>query len=277
MQLVVLNTFYNAYKLHFQPQGKKNFENFFDKSIVNRIGKQSGFVQRRSKKITAFNFLVGFIISCCNGKSTYRDWAAQIGLLTNKIVSKQAVFGRVDEAAVLFAKRLLEYVLLIQSSKDFTASVFNHFCKVFIQDSSTLCLPEELADKFPGNYSHGRQKAVARIQSIVDLKTMKFIKFSLGAFTQNDQSANEGIMTYVSKGSLVIRDLGYFSIAVFEKIIKAKAHFLSRIKYGVALSDTSGKVLLIKDLVKGKRIVDKWVYIGIKPKFCSRLIYAGLS
>ena len=141
-----------------------------------------------------------------------------------------------------------------------------------LQDSTTLRLPQVLSAMFPGNHSRGEQKAVARIQSILDLKAMRFINFSLGAFTQNDQSASESIIAEVTKGDLVIRDLGYFAIASFEKLIKAQVHFVSRLRYGVTIADRQGKPILVKDLLKQKRGVDRWVLIGSEKKVLVRLV-----
>lgn len=271
-QLVVLNTFYNVYKLQFQQQGKKKFDKFFDKSVITTIGKRSGFVQRKSKKISAYHFVVGFIISCCNGNSTFSEWALQIGLLSGKRVSKQGVFDRLDGSATSFAKQLLEQVLLQQSGKNFVSSLFEGFGKVLLQDSTTLRLPQVLSKLFPGNHSRGEQKAVARIQSIFDIKAMRFINFSLGSFIQNDQSASGSILALVKKGDLVIRDLGYFSLGVFEKLMKAEVHFLSRLRYGVTITDKQGNLVLLKDLLKQKAGVDRWVYIGSEKKVWVRLV-----
>jgi hypothetical protein len=271
-QLVVLNTFYNVYKLQFQQQGKKNFGKFFDKSVITRIGRSSGFVQRKSKKISAYHFVVGFIISCCNGNNTFSEWAFQISLLSGKRLSKQGVFDRLHAGATALAKQLLEQVLLQQSGKDFTSSLFKGFGKVLLQDSTTLRLPQVLSALFPGNHSRGEQKAVARIQSILDIKAMRFINFSLGAFTQNDQSASGSIIAEVTKGDLVIRDLGYFVIASFEKLIKAQVHFVSRLRFGVTIADRQGKPILVKDLLKQKRGVDRWVLIGSEKKVLVRLV-----
>jgi len=254
--------------LQFQQQGKKKFEKFFDKSVITRIGKRSGFVQRKPKKISAYHFVVGFIISCCNGKSTFSEWALQISLLSGKRLSKQGVFDRLHESATAFVKQLLEQALLQLSGKDFTCSLFKDFGKVLLQDSTTLRLPQVLSAMFPGNHSRGEQKAVARIQSILDIKAMRFINFSLGAFTQNDQSASGSIISLVKKGDWVIRDLGYFSIAVFEKLIKVHAHVLSRLRYGVTITDQQGKMVLLKDLLKQRHGVDRWVYIGSEKKYC---------
>ena len=101
---------------------------------------------------------------------------------------------------------------------------------------------------------------------------MRFIHFSLGAFTQNDQSASGSIVALVKKGDLVIRDLGYFAIAVFEKLIKAQVHFLSRLRYGLTITDQKGRPVLLKDLLKQKRGVDRWVYIGSEKKVWVRLV-----
>lgn len=229
-------------------------------------------MQRKSKKISAYHFVVGFIISCCNGNNTFSEWAFQISLLSGKGLSKQGVFDRLHAGATAFAKQLLEQVLLQQSDKNFTSSLFKGFVKVLLQDSTTLRLPQILSDMFPGNHSRGEQKAVARIQSILDLKAMRFIQFSLGAFTHNDQSASGSIVPLVNKGDLVIRDLGYFSLAVFEKLIKAQAHFLSRLRYGLTITDRHGKPVLLKDLLKQKRGVDRWVYIGSEKKVLVRLV-----
>lgn len=272
MQLVVLNTFYNVYKLQFQPQGKKKLDKFFDKSAINRIGKSSGFIKRKSKKISAYHFVVGFLVSCCNGMNTFSEWALQISLLSGNRVSKQGVFDRLHARATAFAEQLLKKALLQQSGRRFNSRLFDCFKRVLLQDSTTLKLPQELASVFPGNHSRGEQKAVARIQNIVDIKVMKYIRFSLGAFTQNDQSASGDILSLVGKGDLVMRDLGYFSIAVFKKFIEAGVDFVSRLKYGVTITDRCGKPVLLKDLLKQKGGVDRWVYIGKEKRIWVRLV-----
>jgi len=258
--------------LQFQPQGKKNFDKFFDKSVISRIGKSSGFIQRKCKKISAYHFVVGFIISCCSGKYTFSEWAFQISLLSAKRVSKQAVFDRLHKGASAFAKELLEQCLRKQIGKDFTSGLFECFSKVLLHDSTTLKLPQILSRIFPGNHCRGEQKAVARIQSIFDIKTMKFFHFSLGAFTQNDQGDSGNIIGMVKKSDLVIRDLGYFSLAVFEKLIKAQAHFLSRLRYGVTITGLNGKPVLLKSLLKQNYGIDRWVYIGSKKNILVRLV-----
>ena len=56
---------------YFKGKVKENFEKFFDKSLINRLGKVSGFIKRKTNKITAFAFVAGFIESCFKGRNTY--------------------------------------------------------------------------------------------------------------------------------------------------------------------------------------------------------------
>jgi hypothetical protein len=263
--------------LQFRIQGKKNFEKFFDKSVIVKIGKQSGFTARKCKKISSFHFVLGFIISCSNGKNTFSDWAAQIGWLNGKSLSKQAVFDRIHDRTTVFAKQLLEHALLQISGNNFDTELFASFGKVVLHDSTTLRLPQVLSSVFPGSRNqHGGQKAIARIQSMFDIKAMRFMHFSLSAFTKNDQSSSGSVIQQVSSNDLVIRDLGYFSIAVFEKLIATKVHILSRLKYGVTISDSSGKLLSLKSLLKQKAGVDRWVFIGSERKVWVRLVMIPL-
>lgn len=204
--------------------------------------------------------------------NTLSEWALQISFLSGKRVSKQGVFDRLHGGAAAFAEELLKKALLQQSVRCFNSQLFDCFKRVLLHDSTTLKLPQELASVFPGNHSRGEQKAVARIQNIVDIKAMKYIRLSLGAFTQNDQSASSDILSLVKKDDLVMRDLGYFSIAVFEKLIKVGANFVSRLKYGITITDRYGKAVLLKDLLKQKGGVDRWVYIGKEKKIRVRLV-----
>jgi uncharacterized membrane protein YhaH (DUF805 family) len=240
------------------------------------MGKASGFVKRKCKKISAYNFVAGFVLSCCHSKSTYTQWAKQISLLCGKAVSKQAVFDRLHTDTVCFAEELLKQVLLQQSAKDFVSALFTCFGSVLLQDSSTLHLPDILAAIFPGNQSRGKQKAVARIQCVLNIKAMKFLSFSLGAFTQNDQGASKTILPLVRKGDLVIRDLGYFSLSVFEQLINANVHILSRLKYGVSIFDKMGSPINLKKLLQQKHNIDRWVYIGSDKKVLLRLVMIPL-
>ncbi len=243
---------------------KQNFEDFFDKAHINRVAKKTGFSIRKSRKISGFDFVFSLVLCFCKRKNTFSSWSDQLGLLCGKRVTKQALFKRTDEKAVAFCKQLLEDAVSKKAAVIKGCLIFKSFRNVLLQDSTTLKLPDCLAAIFAGNHSRGLQKAVVRIQTILDLKAMQFLSFSLSGFTRNDQAASGDILPLCSRGDLVIRDLGYFALATFKALAADGVHFLSRLRFGINIYELDGREILLSSLLKPKQKVDKWVLIGEK-------------
>ncbi len=250
--------------MQFQCKGKKNFDKFFDKSGIKTIGRSSGFVKRKPKKITPYDLVLGFILMCSKGKNTFAEWALQIGFISGTTVSKQGVWSRINGCAAQFAEALLKHFLLAHSGLKTSCGRFNQFGKVLLQDSTVLKLPDELSGSFPGSTSRGKQRSQVRIQTIIDVKRMQFLYFSLSGFTTNDQSASGDVMKFAKKGDLVIRDLGYFVTQIFEDMLRSEVDFVSRLKYGLLLKTPSGKDIKLSGILKKKNLVDVDVLIGVR-------------
>jgi hypothetical protein len=187
------------------------------------------------------------------------------------------LFDRLTAQATAFAQQLLKEALLVKVTRGLKChKLLSYFGKVVLQDSTTLCLPQVLAWLFPGNYSRGQQKAVARIQTIIDVKAMRFLDFVLGAFVNNDQSASRSILSWVKKGDLVIRDLGYFALETFHRLIEKNVHFLSRVKFGVSIYTLQGSPIQWKTLLRENKRVDRWVLMGSDQQVKVRLVMIPL-
>jgi hypothetical protein len=261
---------------HSVTKVKKKLYQFFDKSAISRAGRQSGFIQRSSQKITAVDFVIGFLQCCCKKVNTYKQWACEIGFLSGQVVSKQAVFDRIGARAVIFAEKLLKQAICRKLGHGQSRKLFGSFRKILLHDSTTLRLPKVLAQWFKGNVADGEQKAVARIQTIIDIQTMRFLHLDLSSFIHNDQGASGEIDEVVSKGDLVIRDLGYFVLGSLQRIIDKQAYFLSRLKYGLNFYDWQGNEIDWKTLLKRRRVIDKQILIGKKQRLAVRLLMVPL-
>jgi hypothetical protein len=244
--------------------------------VINRLSKSSGFIKRKPQKITPFSFIAGFIDSCSKGHLTYGLWAACIGYISGKAVTKQGLFERMNESAVSFASQLFSHVIASKLKAARDSRLFHCFKRVLLQDSTTLSLPPCMLDHYPGNVSRGEQRAVARLQCIINITTMQWLHLSLDAYTQNDQSASPEVLPVLKKGDLLIRDLGYFVLETLKQIMARKAFLISRLRYGVIIFDRKGKQLNWKQLCKGKGIIDKNVLIGREHKIPVRIIMAPL-
>jgi hypothetical protein len=102
------------------------------------------------------------------------------------------------------------------------------------------------------------------------------LSVELKAFTDNDQGASGDVVPYLHKDDLLIRDLGYFSLYTFGKIIDQKAFFISRLRYGVHLFNEKGEKVSWKALLNKKGIMDKIVWMGEKQRIKVRLILVPL-
>lgn len=261
---------------YFSGKVKENFEKFFDKSVIKRLSKSSRFVIRNDSKITAFAFVTGLIQSCFTRASTYSSWASAIGALIGEEVSKQALFKRMNERTEDFASKLFLHVLSARIKVVKQDRLFKLFKRVLLGDSTTLLLPQNLAEEFPGNVSRGQQKAVARLQCVINIKSMQWLQLSLKAFTNNDQSASCEVLGLLKKGDLLIRDLGYFVLKALAGIIEKKAFFISRLRYGLIIYNEAGKEIEWKSLCKRRGIIDKKILIGRKEKVPVRIIMIPL-
>jgi len=164
-------------------------------------------------------------------------------LLGQCTLSKQALFERMTDRAATFLKSILQALLSsVATPRDWTVpTALRHFGRVLLQDSTALRLSEQLARFFPGpSNQRGAQGAMLKIQSCYDLLTQSFVHFSLSSYRRNDQDASPDVLPLLRVGDLIVRDLGYFVLEVLAQIAKAKAYFLSRLRFGVSIWETDG-------------------------------------
>lgn len=200
---------------------------------------------------------------CAKGKNTYAEWAAQLGLISGKLVSRQAVWDRMTPRAASFGEALLKRALAkIGGNFKIDSQLLAPFGRVLLQDSTVLKLPDSLSEQFPGNTSRGEKKSQVRIQTILNLTGFRFLHFGLSGFTKNDQSSSGEVLAFARKGDLVIRDLGYFALATFAEMLDRGIQFLSRLRFGMIIRTPEGRQLDLSKLLKRKRIVDIRVLLG---------------
>lgn len=261
---------------YFTGKIKQKFEQFFDKKRLERLGKKSGFVQRISTKITPFAFVAAFIDCCTKRTHSFSGWAAAIGAITGKTLSKQALHERMNASAVQLAKEAFSQVLATKLKAVAATGLCLKFKRVLLQDSTTLSLPDSLAAHFPGSVSLGVQKAVARLQCVLNLRNMQWLNLELKAYTDNDQGASGAVLPLLKEGDLLIRDLGYFVLGSLAQITDRKAFFISRLKYGVQLFEEAGKQVQWQKMARKRRPVERWVWIGKEARVKVRVIFIPL-
>lgn len=273
---------------------KEVLENKLSDYKLTELAQYTNFEMRSPNKISAEAYVLSFFEIVANGAAySPKQWAEYISLLTENIVSSQAVEKKLQYRHLLFSEVLLEEALLRNPSLESTLSksvancsnIFSIFSGVYLEDSTCFKLPVCLADMFPGSHSKKGKAATVRIQLCFNLLSNTYKEVSIQSYRDNDQSYAYHTVNQLSNGNLLIRDMGYFCIGAFKKVKERNAHFLSRYKKGVNVydvenkckhKDTEGKVDLAKQLKcfrkRGKTVVDIPVLLGSKEKLAVRMV-----
>lgn len=195
-------------------------------------------------------------------------------MLIGQTISKQAIQKRTNASFVSLLKELLSSLLKNTAPKEDTHKLLSPFNRVLLQDSTTVSLSPSLAMHFPGSRNQSDKTfAQIKIQTIIDIKAQRYQKLDITAFTRTDQAAATDIIPLLQPKDLVLRDLGYFVIKTMKEIIKQKAFFCSRLRYGVSAFDSNSKKEIdLLEVLKQKGSADMEVIIGAGEQMPVRLV-----
>jgi hypothetical protein len=255
------------------PQVAAAMQAVFGKT-TDDLAKSTGCVQRERKfsGSTLLKILIFTLLQHPAAKNRdYRTVAAQLGI----DVTDPAVQDRFSSGLVNFLRAALEQVLAValQTARP-KESLLNKFTQVEIGDSTSIALPDELADLFPGcGGIGGGGKAALKIQVAWNLSTGE-LKLLIEPGRASDAKSSI-VQASPCAGTLVIFDLGYFSLGRFARIGKAGAYWISRFLHGTQISDDAGKPLDMAAFLRRHAengVVDVWVNVGQKERLRCRLI-----
>jgi hypothetical protein len=244
--------------------------------------KDSGFQKRKSQKIEGKILLIAFFLMIIQGSNSFLLWAVNVNNITGKRVSKQAVWKRITPCFTKFLMAVLadsfsQQVGCAHEKVSKGIVKLNDYKRILIQDSTVIALPDWLNWCYPGNTAKGKRKSQLKIQVVFDLISNQFIYFEITPYTANDQSKAEDILTIAAKGDLVIRDLGYFTLASFTKMNLNDIQYVSRLRNNVKIYDIdTGKEINLLAVLRKKGVFDGRVLIGSNEKVEVRLIMQQL-
>ncbi len=237
------------------------------------LARETGCVKRERKFAgsTLLSTLVLTILRNPKAKpGDYQTTAAQLGV----DVTENAISQRFTPELVKFLEAALKPVLSrVLATEPPPVELLGRFSEVPIGDSTTITLPDEYAEQFPGcGGSHGSGKAALKIQVLWDLCSGRLqILLEPGRASDNKSPITE---LSLSKGSLSIFDLGYFSLDRFERVEQAGGFWLSRLHHGTTVCDAAGKPVTLQEFLANNAncgVVDVAVQLGEKRLRCRLL------
>ena len=259
---------------------------------IAEVGFESHFI-KVPKILTAYSFVLGFFKTISNGgECTLNMWAQNISLLGGSIFSKEALESRLGFSCVAFCEQLLGAAIEFGLKKGVSdcacsdnslqlswAMTFN---RVFVEDSTCFSLPDLMFPIFGGSANQKAKYCIARVQLRINLISEKIHRIALKKYGENDKTFAGDIVDTLEPNDLIIRDLGYHDLNVFERIIEKGAYFISRWFPRTVLLDTQtfkridlGK-MLPKLQKKGVELWEQNCLVGLEKKTRMRVIFIKL-
>lgn len=149
---------------------------------------------------------------------------------TQRRISKQAIDKRFNERTKNMLYLILQQVMSKQVAYKHT--LFHDksmFTDIRIMDSSEFKVSKKVAATFPGYGGNGRE-AIAQIQFEYQMFDSKITEFTIGSAIDSDSKAGMKNVDSIPSGTLLLRDLGYFSPKVFNELSRKNLYFISRAK-----------------------------------------------
>lgn len=256
---------------------------FFTPEELDKIARDTGFVQRESKLGGAL-FLDLIVFNSENLKTqSLNDLSVLFQEEHDVTITKQSLHERFNQSAVTFLKEVMEKLINTQMDRESSLPKLTGINRIIIKDSVCFQVDESLVDQYPGSGGNG-SKAAVRIQFEYDLLSGRINDLSLNAFNDQDASNSLATLDLVAPGDLVIRDLAYVGLQALKGIISNAAFYLCRLGSNVKVYEDNGDELieikfgqLYQEMKnQGLEILEKDVYIGKIEQLKTRLIIHAL-
>jgi Transposase DDE domain len=152
-------------------------------------------------------------------------------------ITKQAIQERFNNQAVSFMNSLLKHQLSRHLPVIRERVPYHYFKRVRLKDSTRFSLPKQFACLYKG---HGGTSGPAQIsiQYEYDLLTHQTIHLELTSTCRNDQQDAKETLNDIEPSDLLIRDLGYVSVAYIQHVNEHQAYYLNRLNPRTTVYDS---------------------------------------
>jgi hypothetical protein len=245
-------------------------------SELDKVAIRTRLIHRRRKfdAVTLLRTLVLTVLKKPDPRpADFKKTADQFGVHA----SKAAIVGRFSDRLVDFLKAVLEWLVARQVAAEPAAAVLlKDFTAVYIGDATSVPLPDDYAEQFPGcGGTAGSGRAAIKVQVLWDFLTGALRRLVIEPGKSSD-ALSPIAQEAPHAGSLSLFDLGYFDLDRFRRLSDGAASWISRLQFGVTVHDSDGRRLSLLDelqrLAAGQAMIDRPILLGAAHRLPCRLI-----
>jgi hypothetical protein len=241
---------------------------------ADEAGRATGFVRRRSP-ISGATFtqtlVFGFLAAPHPALEELAQTAATLGIN----VSPQALDQRFTQAAAACLERVLSHAITrVIAATPVAVPILDRFTAVYLHDSSTIVLPDSLADVWEGcgGSSPHNTAAALKIQVRLEVRTGHLDGPQLQPGRASDHEA--ALATVLPAGSLRLADLGYWKVDDLATMDAQGVFWLSYLQAATAVYDACGQRRAVLELLEEQAtaVVDVPIRVGARQHLPARLL-----
>lgn len=243
---------------------------------ANELAKETGCVVR-VRKFTGATLLQTLVFGWQQHPDASLEQLASTAQLGEISVSDTAVDKRFSEACAQFLHRVLEEMssVVVQAAHEVPLPLLGRFSAVILEDSSSIALPDELAELWQGcGGSQAHTAAAVKLHTRWELKRGQLQGPKLTAGRSSDQASPLSQQEVVAE-SLLIRDLGYFNLREMAARHRAGGYSLTRFRLGTVLFSSQGQRLPVDNKLLPQRVgqmKEQAVLVGAAERLPMRLL-----
>lgn len=211
---------------------------------LNSFAKDSGLVQRVSKKFSPEGFLLAMLEATSTGRESFNQLVSALGWQSPGLgTSPQALHQRTNRTKCGvegFLVRCLSHICGHRAGVSRAVAHKSPFGRIVVEDSTTLRLPKGNAEEFPGHGNASGDTAGCKVDLAFDLLRCDIFHNELHDATEQDKRIRTGLLDDVRPDDLVLRDMGYFGVDNFFIIAALNGFWLSRLPLNGDVVTTDG-------------------------------------
>jgi hypothetical protein len=245
---------------------------------ADEAASETGFVQRKSKMGGA-SFVQTLVLGWLQKPEATLEELTQTSAALGVTITPQGLEQRFNEpAAQCLQKVLEEAVSKVISAEPVAIPILQRFSETYLDDSTTVTLPQELAEVWSGSgYADPDSCAGLKLQVRLD-----YTHGTLhGPFLQDGRSHDRKSVLQqmpVATHSLRIADLGYWSLDALKEHGNQDGYWLFRAHVQTKLYTQDGRCWSLVELLQSipDAEIDLPVQLGVQARIPARLLAVRL-
>jgi hypothetical protein len=236
-------------------------------------GRATRFVQRTSP-LNGATFSQTLVFGFLGNPQATLEELTQTAATLGIEISPQALDQRFTaSAAACLHKVLLTAIARVITAEPVAIPLLERFTAVYVQDSSTIILPEVFTAQWPGcgGSMASSASAALKLQARLEMRTGR-LDVQLQEGRASDRAAV--LPGPLPAGALRLADLGYWSLEAFAALEQPKVFWLSRLQIQTAVYDTTGARQDLRTLLESQPTdtVELAVALGERQHLAARLV-----